>query len=56
MNLYSIISYFTTLAQEEHYTKSSFKITYYQSFNARHSSEDELDVALLEKKRKKCCF
>lgn len=37
MNLYQL-RYFTTLAQEEHYTESSFKITYYSTeFNACHS-------------------
>lgn len=51
MNLYQL-RYFTTLAQEEHYTKAALKlhITQPSLTHAIHLLEDELDVALFEKK------
>ena len=56
MNLYQL-RYFTTLAQEEHYTKAALKlhITQPSLTHAIHLLEDELDVALFEKNGKKCC-
>ena len=51
MNLYQL-RYFTTLAQEEHYTKAALKlhITQPSLTHAIHLLEDELDVASFEKK------
>ena len=51
MNLHQL-RYFTTLAQEEHYTKAALKlhITQPSLTHAIHLLEDELDVALFEKK------
>ena len=51
MNLYQL-RYFTTLAQEEHYTKAALKlhITQPSLTHAIHLLEDELDVVLFEKK------
>lgn len=51
MNLHQL-RYFTTLAQEEHYTKAALKlhITQPSLTHAVHLLEDELDVALFEKK------
>ena len=51
MNLYQL-RYFTTLAQEEHYTKAALKlhITQPSLTHAIHLLEDELDVALFEKR------
>ena len=51
MNLYQL-RYFTTLAQEEHFTKAALKlhITQPSLTHAIHLLEDELDVVLFEKK------
>ena len=51
MNLYQL-RYFTTLAQEEHYTKAALNlhITQPSLTHAIHLLEDELDVALFEKR------
>ena len=57
MNLYQL-RYFTTLAQEEHYTKAALKlhITQPSLTHAIHLLEDELGISLFEKGEKCCSY